>query len=411
MRPLIQQIIQRYKAAKLEGQDWGYLLFKAQDPDTKQPVWIKILPRLLSQDSEIANRFQALAQAIRQLNHPNIAPVRTVGEHAGLPYLVVRAIEKAQPLVAKLDRDWSVDAAADLIMQAGQALEHAYNKGLLHGSLTPEKILVQDDGKVQVTDFGLGELLDLVGLRVKQTESPYLAPEWQAGQPASGAADVYSLAAILYHLLTKRAPLVVKGQVLPPSRFNPEVPPAMDELVIKALDPDPAKRYPDVKAFLAALGAMVLVPAVKEAPLAASASRCPKCGAENQTGRFCRMCGARLQPPSPVQPTPPGKSRLDEPIQVTRIQVGRVEMGTGVERRETVISQPRPVVTGELESLFPEPLPMPQVDAELWPGPGEQAPISMPEPPPMPVIDWSELVPAIPPVPRVEDVFNQPEEH
>ncbi len=95
---------------------------------------------------------------------------------------------------------------------------------------------------------------------------------------------------------------------------------------------------------------------------------------------------------------------------MTRIQVGRVEVGAGVERHETVIAQPTPVATGELESLFPEPLPMPQVDAELWPGPDEQAQLSMPEPPPMPVIDWAELVPPIPQPPRIEDVLSQAED-
>ncbi|MGQ9598584.1 MAG: serine/threonine protein kinase [Anaerolineae bacterium] len=410
MRNLIQQIIQRYKAAKLEGQDWGYLLFRAQEPDTKQPVWIKVLPHLLSQDSEVARRFQALTQAIRQLNHPNIPPIRAVGDQAGLPYVITRAIEKAQPLAAKLDQDWTLDAAIDIIMQAGQALEHAYHKGLIHGFLTPDKILMEDNGKVQVTDLGLGELLNLLGLRVKQTMSPYLAPEWEAGHPSSPAADVYSLAAILYHLLTKRAPLVVKGQVLPPSRFNPEVPPAINKLLIKALDPDPANRYPNVQAFLGELGAMILAPAVKEAALAASAPRCPKCGAENQTGRFCRRCGVRLQPPSQVQPTPATKPKLEEPIQVTTIQVGHIEIGVGVERHETVIAQPMPVATGELQSLFPEPLPMPQVEAELWPGPDDQLQPSMPKPPPMPVIEWAELVPPIPQAPRIEDVFNKSED-
>ena len=413
MRNLIQQIVQGYKSAKLEGQEGGYLLYVGQDPDSKQAVSIKILPRFLGKDPQIAKRFQGLAQAIRQLNHPNIAAVRKIGEEAGLPYVVTRTIEKAQPLATKLDQPWAVDVAADVVMQVGQALEHAYNKGLVHGSLAPENVVVQNDGRVLVTDFGLSELRDLAGVRVKEAASPYLAPERAAGGAADAHADVYSLAAILYSLLAKRAPMVVKGQVVPPGRFNPDVSSAMDEVVVRALDPDPAKRYPDVKAFLVAFGAITLAPAVKkalsaapaaaEALPAASAVRCPRCGAENQGGRFCRKCGSRLPQPASPPPSPPAKSRLDEPIQVTKIEVGRIEIGAGVELHETVIAQPMPVASGELEVQFPEPLEMPQIGATLWPAPGDQLLISMPEPPPMPTIDWAEIVPPPLEVPAIEN--------
>ena len=190
MRDLVRQIVEEYKAPRLEGQDEGYVLFHGQEPDTRLPVWIKILPRLIGQDPQIATRFRALAQAIRQLNHPNIAAIRQVGEKAGLPYIVTCAIEKAQPLAAKLDQPWAVDVAAGVVMQVGQALEHAYNKGIAHGSLSPQNIVIQDDGRVKVTDFGLSELLDLVGTRLSQAASPYLAPERTAGEKPSALADV-----------------------------------------------------------------------------------------------------------------------------------------------------------------------------------------------------------------------------
>jgi serine/threonine protein kinase len=401
MRSLIQQIVQGYKSTKLVGQQEGYVLFSGQEPDTKQPVSIKILPRLMGDDPQIAKRFQGLAQTIRQLNHPNIASVHKVGAEAGLPYVVTRALEKAHPLATKLDQPWAVDAAADVVMQAGQALEHAYHKGLVHGSLTPESIVVQDNGRVQVTDFGLNELRDLVGVRVKQAASPYLAPERAAGGTADARADVYSLAAILYSLLAKRAPQVVKGQVVPPGRFNPDVPATMDNVVVRALDPDPANRYPDVKAFLAAFGAVTLAPAVAKALSAAPAQRCPRCGAESQGGRFCRKCGSRLPASASPPPSPPAKSKPEEPIQVTKVDVGQVKVGAAVELHEVAIAQPMSVVTGELEVQFPEPLEMPQAGADLWPALADQQLISMPEPPPMPVIDWAELVPPMPEVPSI----------
>jgi len=375
MRDLVRQIIAGYSSTRLQGQDEGIIVFSGQEPDTKQAVWIKILPRLLGEDSKTTARFRSLAQALRQLNHPNIGSVRAVGEKGGLPYIVNRAIEKAQPLAAKLNQPWAVDEAADVVMQTGQALAHAYNKGVVHGSLSPQNIVVQENGQVKVTDLGLSQLLDLLGVQVRQAVSPYMAPERATGQQSSARADVYSLAAILYSLLVERPPQVVKGQVLPPGRFNPDVPSALNQVVVKALAPNPADRYPDAKSFLAALGAVVLHPDTARAEAVNSSGHCPKCGTGNQTGRFCRKCGAQLPPPPTVPPPPAVQPSEGKPIQGT-----------------------------QMASLFPEPLPMPQIDLDnLWATLATQTKIAMPVPPPMPVIDWEQVVLTMPRMPATEE--------
>jgi hypothetical protein len=407
VRDLIRQIVKGYKSLKLEGQDEGYVLFSGQDPTTHQQVSIKIVPRLLGKDPKIADRFTDLARAIRQLNHPNIASIRKVGEESGLPYVITRVLEKGHPLAADLDQPWAVDAAADVVTQVGQALEHAYKKGVVHGDLTPENIVVQDDGRIQVTDFGMSELLELVGGETKKAATPYMAPERAAGEAADGRADVYSLAAILYSMLTKRQPQLVKGKVLPPSRFNPDVSPAIDKVVVKALAPDSAARYPDVKTFLAALASTMLVPAADQPQAVAPDGPCPHCGAEKQRGRFCRKCGLRLVQPAPAGPSAPSleESVLDEPIQVTKVEVTGFALGAGVELTETDIAQPMPVASDELAGEFPEPLEMPKMDIQaLWPSQGGQPMIAMPDPPAMPAIDWAEIAPPMPEVPVIEDI-------
>jgi Protein kinase domain len=265
--------------------------------------------------------------------------------------------------------------------------------------------VVQDSGRVTVTDFGLAELLDLVGVQVRQAASPFLAPERLAGKPADARADVYSLAAILYSLLAKRMPQVVQGQVLPPSRFNLEVPAEMDKVVVKALNPNPADRYPDVKSFLTALGAITLAPAAAKVLPVTPGGRCPRCGAKDQTGRFCRKCGTRLTQPQAAAPPPPAGSKLDEPIQVTKVDVGHIEVGAGVEVQQTTIAQPLAIAGDDLSVEFPRPLDMPQIDLQnLWPSPSGGVAISMPEPPPMPVIDWADIAPPMPEVPSIEDI-------
>ncbi len=409
MRDLIRQILQGYKSLKLEGQEEGYVQFSGQDPDSRQAVSIKILPRVIGADPKIAERFDDLARAIRQLNHPNIAPVRKAGEEAGLPYIVSRALEKGHALAAKLDQPWAVDTAADVVSQVGLALEHAYNKGIVHGGLTPDNIAIEDGGRVLVTDFGLDEMIDLAGVGAKKAASPYLAPERMAGGAADARADVYSLAAILYSMLTKRKPQAVAGRVPPPSQFNPTVSQRMDEVVTRALAHNPADRYPDVKTFLTALGASTVVPA-KQAPEVASGQTCPHCGAEDQIARFCRKCGARLDQPRPaVPPQPPARestlerSVLDEPIQVTTVDVGRVDMGKGIDLGDTVIARPLEVAGTGLDVEFPEPLPMPELGADLWVAADQGPAIAMPEPPPMPSLDWAEAAPPMPEVPVIED--------
>jgi serine/threonine protein kinase len=419
MRDLIRQIVEGYQSLEVKGQDEGYVVFSGEDPGTHQSILIKVLPQLLEQNPQIEARFQGLADTIRQLNHPNIAQIQKVGDQAGLPYIVTSALEKAQPLAAKLDQPWAVDTAADIVMQVGQALDYAYQRGLTHGDLTPDHVMVGEDDQVQVTDFGLAELQTLVGGQIKEASSPYLAPERVAGQPADARADVYSMAALLYSLLTKRQPRLLQGKVVPPSRFNPEVPPEMDNVILKGLATRPGDRYPDASAFLAALGSVVIKPVPPEVAKNGQDSRCPRCGATNQTGRFCRKCGLALDgsqaersaPPVP----PPPESILDEPIQVTKIDVkdldvGReatapLETGKGVEVQETSFSEPMMVATGEMAAHFPEPLSMPHVDV-----PGEMplidvhATLPMPEPPAMPTIDWAELAPEMPEVPTIEDI-------
>lgn len=387
MRDLIRQIVQRYASAKLQGQDEGTVVFTAQDPDTKQQVTIKIPARLLGDDPQIATRFRGLAQTIRQLNHPNIASVRDVGEKAGLPYVVTRAIERAQPLATKLNQPWAVDAAADAVVQAGQALDHAYRKGLVHGSLSPQNVLVEENGHVRVTDFGLSQIRDLIGAQVKQAASPYRAPERIVGKPADARADVYSLGALLYALLAQRSPQVAQGQVLPPSRFNPEVPAAMDQVVVKALATDPANRYPDVKSFLAALSAVTLAPLVEKAQTVTPEGSCPKCGAKKQTGRFCRKCGTRLKQPEPVGEEAKGEVQAAEAPEALQAPAPALSVAA-------VVPQVSQVANTGFSAAFPEPLPMPQVDLQgVWQALGAQVQMAMPEPPPMPVIDWASMVP------------------
>jgi hypothetical protein len=391
MRDLINQIAQSYRSARVAAQDPALIEVSAQEADSKKPVVIQILRSLLPQDPQIAARFRALAQGIRQLNHPNIAAIRDVGEKGGLPYVVVRALEKAQPLATRLGQPWAVDAAADVAMQAGEALEHAYKKGVLHGNLTPDSLWVEENGHVQVTGLGIRQILDLLQVKAQQAKPGYAAPERLAGKLADARTDIYSLAAVLYSLLARRAPVVIQGKVLPPSRFNADVPAQMDEVIVKALAQDAAGRYPDVHSFVAALGAVMLAPAIRAAVTRATAPRiCPKCGTRNKVGRFCTKCGAALPEPAADQAEAAPEAQAVLPGAETE-EAPEVRAGLAV------------VTTGELSVRFPDPLPMPEIGLEqTWARLAGDISLAMPTPPEMPVIDWAEIAPPMPEIPAIK---------
>lgn len=416
MRDLINQIVRGYRSARVESQDAGSLLVRAQEPDTKKAVWIQVLRGMLPGDPRIAARFRTLAMAIRQLNHPNIAAVRDVGEKGGLPYIVVRALEKAQPLAARLDQPWAVDAAADVVMQAGEALEHAYKRGVVHGDLSPGSVWVAEDGKVQVTGLGIRQVLELVQAKIEQSDSPFVAPERRGGDASAGPrADVYSLAAILYALITRRAPVVIQGSLLPAARFNPDVPAEMDGVIARALAQDPAQRYADAHEFLVALGAVGLVPAAGAVAKAAT-RRCARCGTRNPTGRFCTKCGALLQEAAPAV-EPAGGARAPQaaalpargrPVEAVAQDAVLAAMSQPVlpaipEAVPVFAATPLPVAADEPAARFPDPLPMPEIDlAGLWARLAEQTRLAMPAPPEMPVIDWAEVAPPMPVIPAIQ---------
>jgi hypothetical protein len=209
-------------------------------------------------------------------------------------------------------------------------------------------------------------------------------------------------------MLANRPPEFDGERVVPPSYFNAEVPPAMDAVVVKALSLSPGDRYPDARSFMKEFGAVSVAPAVAKALTVTAEGRCPNCGARDQTSRFCRKCGTPLQHPVAEKATKEARHIYgelhDEPIQITKIDVGSVEVGKGVELQDTVIAKPRVVATGELLDLFPEPLEIPTIAAQdLWETVFDLAPIAVAEPPPMPVIDWAEIAPPMPEVPTFED--------
>jgi serine/threonine-protein kinase len=225
----------------------------ARDDQLGRKVAIKRLSETLTGDEVFRERFLREARMAGQLSHPNIVAVYDVGEEDGLPYIVMEYVEgrTLDDLMAE-SGPLHPDRAVDLVLQVCAGLEHAHAAGLVHRDIKPQNLLVRPDDTVKVADFGIARPLDATQLTEAGTvlgTASYLAPEQALGEPVTGAADIYSLGAVLYELLAGRPPysfesladLTVKQREGPPPPIA-GVSVELENVVRRCLAADPENR-------------------------------------------------------------------------------------------------------------------------------------------------------------------------
>jgi serine/threonine-protein kinase len=181
-----------------------------------------------------------------------------------MEYLEGRSLKTIVQQEAPLDPD----RAIDLTIQVLRAARFAHRRGIIHRDLKPHNVIVDADGRAKVTDFGIARAgaSDMTQTGSIMGTAQYLSPEQAQGHAVSAASDIYSIGIMLYELLTGRVPFEGESAVTvalkqvherptPPSAYNPAVTPELEEAVMRALEKDPARRYPDADAFIAALQA------------------------------------------------------------------------------------------------------------------------------------------------------------
>jgi len=236
------------------------IVYRARQVSLKRSVAVKVLLAAEFANETSRKRFHREAEAAASLTHPNIVSIYEVGEHEGQPYFSMELIQGRS--LAELTREKPVPAqqAAQWLKTIAAAVHYAHERGVLHRDLKPSNVLMDGLDTPHVTDFGLakcvepGEDLTLSG-QVLGTPS-YMSPEQadpKRGQ-TSAASDVYSLGAVLYHLLTARPPfmaetltqtlrLVAEQEVVPPRLLNPGVPRDLETICLKCLEKEPQRRY------------------------------------------------------------------------------------------------------------------------------------------------------------------------
>jgi diguanylate cyclase (GGDEF)-like protein len=244
------------------------VVYRGEDLGLNRSVAIKVLRSDLASDKELVERFRAEAGILASLHHKNLVQVYTLGEHAGDVYFVMELVE-GQPLSellrALLERgEWfPTDSAAQIVLEIGDALDAMHALGLIHRDVKPANVLIdRERDRAVLVDVGVamkaGDARDAAGT------PGFAAPESFLEQQSGPATDVYGLAATMYCLLVGRPPFgsgsalqVVQRQlsdaVPPPSTLRSGLSDAVDAVLIKALAPQPKKRYPSASAFAIAL--------------------------------------------------------------------------------------------------------------------------------------------------------------
>ena len=247
----------RYEILEVIGTGGMAVVYKARCHRLNRLVAIKILKDDLSQDEEFRRRFHAESQAVAMLSHPNIMSVYDVSTTDEADYIVMELIDGItlkQYMEKKGVLNWK--ETLHFGMQIAKALEHAHSRGIVHRDIKPHNIMVLKNGSVKVTDFGIARIMSKSNTLTKEALGSvhYISPEQAKGGRVDARSDLYSLGVVMYEMMTGRPPYDgespvavaiqhINGTPPMPSMLNPNIPGGLEQIIMKAMQKDPAKRY------------------------------------------------------------------------------------------------------------------------------------------------------------------------
>jgi eukaryotic-like serine/threonine-protein kinase len=319
----------RYRLIAPLGEGGMATIWRALDEQLDREVAVKLLREQYGNDPGFTARFKQEARAAGSLQHPNIVPVYDYGTDTdGAQYIVMQLVEGDDLAALLRERTrLETDDAVRVAIGVASALEAAHRRGLVHRDVKPGNILITDDGEVKVTDFGIARAVAEASMTVTGTtlgSVHYFSPEQARGDEVTGASDVYSLGIVLYEMLTGRRPFEgdsAAGVALkrlsedppPPESFVP-VPSGLSAIVMRALQREPADRFPDAGSFAEALRAWQKDPAAAAAMAAAAgvAGAAAVAAAVPPSGEPTVYVPPPVAMPSDRTPPPPATARPQE---------------------------------------------------------------------------------------------------
>jgi len=249
----------RYQLLEKLGSGGMADVFRARDAMLARDIAIKILRKDYSGNADFQERFRQEARAAANLSHPNIVTVHDFGLADDLLFIVMEYIPgRDMKSILRQRGRFTVEQAIPLVTQACAGIGYAHRAGLVHCDVKPHNMLVTPDARLKVTDFGIARALSTI-LPGERTDvvwgSPqYFSPEQAVGEAPSPASDVYSLGVVLYEMLSGTPPftaatademarLHINAQPIPINEYVPDIPTALEEIVMKVLSKEPSARY------------------------------------------------------------------------------------------------------------------------------------------------------------------------
>jgi eukaryotic-like serine/threonine-protein kinase len=257
----------RYRVLSRIGAGGMADVYLARDEQLGREVAVKLLHRRFSEDPAFVERFRREAQAAASLQHPNVVSVFDRGSFDGTYYIAMEYLPgRSLKQLIRDEAPLEPGRAVDLTVQILKAARFAHRRSVIHRDLKPHNVIVDDNDHAKVTDFGIARAgaSDMTETGSIMGTAQYLSPEQAQGHAVSAPSDLYSVAIVLYEMLTGKVPFEGDSAVtialkhvsetpVPPSQLNPAVSPALDQVVMWALNKDPADRPADADQFIAAL--------------------------------------------------------------------------------------------------------------------------------------------------------------
>src|SRR3954454_3062125 len=263
-------IDERYRVLNRIGSGGMADVYCAEDLQLGRRVALKLLYRRFAEDQEFVERFRREASSAAGLQHPNVVQVYDRGEWDDTYYIAMEFLEgRSLKQIIREEGPLDPERAIDIVIQVLRAERFAHKRGVVHRDIKPHNVIVDAEGRANVTDFGIARAgaSDMTETGSILGTAQYLSPEQAQGHPVSARSDLYSTGILLYECLTGRVPFdgdspvtialkQVSEEPLPPSHLNPLVSPQLEDVVQHAMAKDPAWRFASADEFIAALEAV-----------------------------------------------------------------------------------------------------------------------------------------------------------